>query len=200
MPKFLDVPTWYGSSSTTPLSLWTTSGTRGQLLKSNGSSSAPTWASFSRTYTSIMCCVFQANFNTESSTAGSTANGFLYVNVPGESINSVSSLWNFLNDNAYDGTYDGTSRTTFFPAIGFAFSRYDNDSVNAVMAIGIAKSGGSAGARPLFKVLRKHFNPLTGVGAASASWEIDTIPISTFDSTGVPLYGITHVVSDVGVS
>lgn len=43
MPKFLDVPTWYGSSNTTLLSLWETSGTSGQVLTSNGSSAGPGW-------------------------------------------------------------------------------------------------------------------------------------------------------------
>ena len=42
MPKFLDVPTWYGSSGT-ELQLWKTAGTKGQALCSNGAGAAPTW-------------------------------------------------------------------------------------------------------------------------------------------------------------
>ena len=203
MPKFLDVPTWYGSSSTTPLSLWTTSGKSGQLLKSNGSSSAPTWASFSRTNTYIDCAVFRAVFPVSTSTGSDNAEGFLYVNVPGGETGSVIAFWNFLDDNGYDGTYNGTAETTFCPAVGFGFDKYNNEGfVSAVMAIGIAKSGTSAGADPSFKVLRKRFNPLTGSQsqAGSASWGTDIAHLYTFDATEAPLFRTAQVVSRVSVS
>ena len=43
MPKFLDTPQWYGSSTSSPLSLWETAGSSGQYLSSNGSGNSPTW-------------------------------------------------------------------------------------------------------------------------------------------------------------
>lgn len=198
MPKFLDVPTWYGSSNTTLLSLWETSGTSGQLLKSNGSS-APTWSSFSKTNTWIDCAVFRASFGTSSTTGTNTAEGFLYVNVPGGGATSASDLWNFLDDNDYTGVFNGSSETTFFPAVGFGFSKYDDNTVNAVMAVGIAKNGTSAGADPTFKVLRKYFHPLKGSGADTTSWGTQIVSLYTFDATDSPLFRTQQVVSNVSV-
>ena len=69
MPKFLDIPQWYGSSSSTPLSLWETAGSSGQYLSSNGSGSKPTWKAVPRqtTYPHSLSGICVATFDDQGS-------------------------------------------------------------------------------------------------------------------------------------
>ena len=119
MPKFLDVPTWYGSSNTTLLSLWETSGTSGQVLTSNGSSAGPGWKTLPlylhRIYINGMPGHYTINVYSMSSATLSN--------------NSVSGLVNFLRD------LECTSIDTFFVASGVA-----NDLTTPRTAVGIYAS------------------------------------------------------------
>ena len=164
MPKFLDVPTWYGSSNTTLLSLWTTSGTSGQLLRSAGNGNVPTWGSFRKNNLTASTISFRAVCGVSSSTGSASAYGCLYVFVP-ELVQTVSNLREYLQDNNFDGTYDDQDMSaSFLPVFGSCFYSYNSTTAGVVLICGIGSNSGS------FRFLQQDMNFTSG-GIAGAQWE-----------------------------
>lgn len=171
MPKFLDVPTWYGSSNATLLSLWETSGTSGQLLRSAGNGNVPTWGSFRKNEVTVSILSFRAVCGVNSSTASSSAYGCLYVFVP-ESANAITAedLWGYLRDNNYNGTYsDSDMSSSFLPVFGSCFYPYNSTSAGVVLICGIGSNSGSF-SNSAFRFLQQDM-VLTSEGFSDAQWE-----------------------------
>ena len=192
MPKFLDVPTWYGSSSTTPLSLWTTSGTSGQLLRSAGNGNVPTWGSFRKNNLTASTISFRAVCGVSSSTGSASAYGCLYVFVP-ELVHTVSNLREYLQDNNYDGTYDDQDMSaSFLPVFGSCFYSYNSTTAGVVLICGIGSNSG------LFRFLQQDTNFTSG-GIAGAQWE--AAPGELYDlATSYGPIGYFDVVTSVSIS
>ena len=192
MPKFLDVPTWYGSSSTTPLSLWTTSGTSGQLLRSAGNGNVPTWGSFRKNNLTASTISFRAVCGVSSSTGSSSAYGCLYVFVP-ELVHTVSNLREYLQDNNFDGTYDDQDMSaSFLPVFGSCFYSYNSTTAGVVLICGIGSNSGS------FRFLQQDM-VLTSAGISDSRWE--AAPGELYDLA--TSYGPTNfldVVTSVSIS
>lgn len=199
MPKFLDVPTWYGSSSTTPLSLWTTSGTSGQLLRSAGNGNVPTWGSFRKNNLTASTISFRAVCGVNSSTESSSAYGCLYVFVP-ESVEviTVSNLWEYLQDNHYNGTYsDEDMSSSFLPVFGSCFYSYNSTAAGVVLICGIGSNSGSS-TSPRFRFLQRDM-VLTSAGISDSRWEAAPGELYDLATNGGPT-NFLDVVTSVSIS
>ena len=195
MPKFLDVPTWYGSSNTTLLSLWETSGTSGQLLRSAGNGNVPTWGSFRQNNLTASIMSFRAVCDVSSSTGSTTAEGCLYAFVP-EFVQSLSDFWEYLQDN-FDGTYNGQDASFFLPVFGSCFYSYNSTTAGAVLICGIGSNSGSS-ARPQFHFLERDMN-FTSSGIANAQWKAAPGRLYDIASPGGP-FVFLDVLASVSVS
>lgn len=90
MPKFLDVPSWYGSDGS-ELKAWTEPGSSGQVLTSGGENVLPTW-------TTMGVKLWQASLGITYASSGYYPNALIYfLFFVSESFSVPTSATNFLS-------------------------------------------------------------------------------------------------------